>query len=78
MARTVKTDHDLSYADGVIAAAGHKIDDPVVNEIRRQAQGGDIDAEEAIELIRSHIQGSPWPGSDTEPGMTTTSPAHAR
>lgn len=57
MTRTIKTDHDLSYADGVIAAAGHTVDNPVVNGIRQQALDGDLTAEQAIELIRSHIQG---------------------
>lgn len=49
-------DRAMAYIDGVHGAAGHHISDPVLRDLLRQFETGDITAEECRELSSRHIQ----------------------
>lgn len=52
---TADVDNALENAAGVLAAAGHEITDPHVEELVKRAAHGEISVPELLEQVTAHV-----------------------
>lgn len=47
----------MAFADAMLAVAGHEVKDPVVRGLAERVGRHDISGDQAIAMLRRHIQG---------------------
>ena len=48
----------MNFADGALGAPGHEVTDPELRAISRRVAADEITADEAAELVKTHLLGT--------------------